>query len=281
MRVSELFEAEQRVPTVSHGKVVSTVYAIALKYFKAPAAVKQDAQYLARSTDQFWSESFDDVTRQLQRFYNNAFAGVYNDYYDFYGAVDNAVNDAVENMREYYSNRMNHPPGYQPPKFQDDNTPLEIPGNVIQKEFATFPNFAEAVKANAAALKAKKAEQKKVSKAKMAAITPAQIEELGSLLDKYWEFSYGKAMQQKIAKDPKSYDFAAGFAPKSEEDIVKELIRTKGKKVTDLGTIAERAWNAMDYYLEMPKNVRLGDVMKNDKLMRQIAAKSKNLSRYL
>lgn len=280
MRVSELFEEESK--KVPHGKVVDVLYSLALKYFKAPAAVKQDAQYLARSTDQFWSESFDDVTRQLQRFYDDAFAGVYNDY-DFHGAVDNAVSDAVENMREFYSNRMNHPPGYQPPKFQDDNTPLEIPVSVIQKAFATIPNFAEAVKANAAALKTELAAKRKDAKDRMAAITPEAIQQLADLVDKHWNSSFGPAIQQKIAKNPKSYDFEAGFAPKSEEDIVKELIRTKEKKVTDLGTIAEWSWNDMGYdeMFKMSKHVSLGDVIRNDKLMRQIAAKSKHLSRYL
>lgn len=278
MRVSELFEEESK--KVPHGKVVDVLYSLALKYFKAPAAVKQDAARLIKQTDQFWSESFDNVTRELQNFYDDAFGGVHSDMHEFFGMVDDAVSDSVESMRQFYSNRMNHPPGYQPTKFQDDDEPLEIPGSVIQKAFATFPNFAEAVKANAAARKAAYAAERKVAKDKLAAIAPEAIQQLANLVDKHWNSSFGPAMQQKIAKNPKSYDFEAGFAPKSEEDIVKELIRTKEKKVTDLGTIAEWSWNEADY-LDMPENVSLGDVMKNDKLMRQIAAKSKYLSKYL
>ena len=191
MRVSELFEAEQRVPEVSHGKVVSTVSALALKYFKAPATVKQDAQRLVRSTDEFWSSSFDDVTKELQGFYDDVSAGVYCDMYDFFSAVDDAVNDVVEGMRGFYSNRMNHAPGFVPPKFQDDDEPLEIPGNVIKKEFAMFPNFADALKANAVARKTQNAQDKK---AVMAAITPEIIQKTAELVDAGWAKGFGKAM---------------------------------------------------------------------------------------
>ena len=274
MKVSELFEASTPSVEVNHGKVVDVLYALALQYFKAPAAIKQDAKRLARSTDEFWSSSFDDVTKELQGFYDDVSAGVDVDIQDFFESVDNAVEDSIAAMRGYYSNRMNHAPGFVPPKFQDDNEPIEVPGSAIEKAFASIAGFTEMVKAHKAA---KKAGNKKALNARLAAFTPEVIEQLANLVDKYWEVSYGKAGREKIAKNPKFYDFAVGFAPKSEEELVNELMRTKNKSVTNLGTIAEWSWNQMDH-TEIPKHINTWDVMMDDKLMRQIANKSKRLS---
>jgi hypothetical protein len=158
MRISELFESQSDVPEVSHTKVTSAIYSLALKYFDASASIKNDAKRLMSSTDEFFSHSIDDVTDQLDGFYTDAFEGIYNDPEELFATIEDAVNDVIQNMKGYYSNSQNHAPGYKPQKFEF-HEPVEIPRNVIKKEFAVVPDFTRMMKANDAALKAKKSQR--------------------------------------------------------------------------------------------------------------------------
>ena len=122
----------------------NAIYSLALKYFDAPESIKKDAKRLIGSTDEFWSHTIDDVTKQLEDFYADAFGGVYNNPEELFAAIEDAVNDIIQNMKGYYSNSLNHEPGYKPQKFEF-HEPVEIPRSVIKKEFAVVPDFTKAL----------------------------------------------------------------------------------------------------------------------------------------
>jgi hypothetical protein len=155
LKVNDALVKETAPPEVSHTKVASAIYSLALKYFKAPEQIKNDAKRLMSSTVEFFSDSIDDVTDQLDGFYTDAFEGIYNDPEELFSTIEDAVNDVIENMKGYYSDSQNHAPGYKPQKFEF-HEPVEIPRNVIKKEFAAVPDFTRMMKANDAALKAEK-----------------------------------------------------------------------------------------------------------------------------
>jgi hypothetical protein len=155
LKVNDALVKESAPPEVSHTKVVSAIYSLALKYFKAPEQIKSNVKRLISSTDEFFSDSIDDVTDKLDEFYTDAFEGIYNDPEELFDTIEDAVNDVIEIMNGYYSNSQNHAPGYKPQKFEFHEH-VEIPRNVIKKEFATVPDFTRMMKANDAALKAEK-----------------------------------------------------------------------------------------------------------------------------
>lgn len=271
MRVSELFEAENK--SVPHGKVVDVIYGLALKYFKAPAVIKQDAARLIKQTDEFWTSAMDDVTEELQGLFDDVYAGEESDMQDFFQKVDDAVEDCLQSMQAFYKNEMNHAPGYKAPTIIDSE-PIEVPGNVIEKAFAVVPGFTEMVKANSAIIKAKDA---KLKKERLASVTPAVLQQIAELVDRDWDKSFGQSIRAKIAKNPKWYDFKDGFAPKSEEELVKELIATKMKGTSDLATIVDWVVSSTDE--EVPKG--FWDAIRNVKTMKQIVSMSKNLKKYM
>lgn len=196
--------------------------------------------------------------------------------HDFYGAVDDAVNDVVENMRGFYSNRMNHEPGYQPPKFQDDNEPLEIPGAEIDKAFAAFPGYTQAVKLNA---DAKKADAKNKVKALEQGTTADDIAKVAAMIDWGWEEAFHPKHLPRIAKNAQLYDFAKDFVPTTEADLIKEIIRTRDKSITPAGTIAEWVLDSASKKRKTPNNAYR--IISNKNLIKQVIAKSEKLSKYV
>lgn len=137
MLIKELFESAP----VNHGKVIKTLYGLAVRQFKAPAAIKADAAQVANNSDRFWVYSADDATKLLRKFLTSP---SHERLAAFYDGIETVVGEIVGEMHDYYVEPKNHAPGYKVPKL--GSTIVVLTPKTIDGAFADFDGYASAVK---------------------------------------------------------------------------------------------------------------------------------------
>ncbi len=259
---------EQEVQLV-HGDVVKAVINIALKSFRAPKDIKEDAAERIRVADGFWSPAIDDVTSSVNRFLRGSA-----DWDSVVDPLGYAIEDVGSRMVGYYSEAWNFAPGYQVPKV---SFPEEAP-------YSSFLAFQKMFPAVLAEVKAEKKRDTDREKARLQhtidRVTDAQLRKLAEKIDLHWDRNFGPKMLANITKHPNRYELTSA-AGSSEAALVAAIQEEKPYGIYYAGGVSFLlVWACNSVKLKTLHDAMTA-VGANKAMAKKVAAYSKNLSRYV
>lgn len=89
----------------SFGEMQKHVYDFVIAKMKLKGSLKDHALELAKSTDDFWVNEFDDVHNSISKEHERG---------EVFDMLANAIQAVSSSIVDYYGDEMNHPPGYKP-----------------------------------------------------------------------------------------------------------------------------------------------------------------------
>jgi hypothetical protein len=214
-----------KLPKLSLGAINAAIYRVAIASVKLPADVKADAQFTAKETDRFFSSQNDEVLSQLEKFADGR--GNYQD--DVLEAFYRALEDVGNEIIEYYSNKMNHAPGYQAPKIAAFDAE-KVPSSRVIAELKKFPHWEEGVRIE----KWTEQNQKNARKAKHASmVSPALIDKVVKEFDARFDGEFTDKIAKEITRDPGMFGLPNGYAPKTGAEVRAKILTWKPRDIIE------------------------------------------------
>ena len=248
------------------------------KTSKADPDLKSSILYLSKSTDRFWSDSFHTMAESM----------LHDDDLDvFMEVTGEALYEIGDNVVEYYTNRWNHAPGFEPPHIEFE--PDDVTDEEIKKAFSQVPEFNQLVERDEERKAIEKSRHAEKLANQIAKVTDLELTATGAFIDRTWDTHFGEKtilkLQKEFQKRPNGYlgDWFPEGAPKTADDMYRQMVpRNDGFYESRLQVILE--W--MSSY--RPKNKterRIEEIMdlgiRNVKFAEKIAAKSERLQEVL
>lgn len=252
--------------SVNFGKMQQAIYNYVLRKINGIPSV--DAHDLAKNTDTFWVSEFDDALRDLER----------NDVNSALDSIAIAISAVSEAIVDWYSNKMNHAPGYKPVKLKSIKDVSEKDVMAILNELD--PKMVE----RELALQKEEAEKHKALKAQDKAAASSKLSEIASILKKHEAAGWAEFARviKKVATPKTAERFISDYMPKgtTEEELLaiknaaqlKAFIKDKATDVEYVETLVANVNNLnisnIDYHL-----MSLATVVSRDaRLSKKLAA---------
>lgn len=230
--------------SVNFGKMQQTIYNYVLRKMNGIPLV--DAHDLAKNTDTFWVSEFDDALSDLER----------NDVNSALDSIAIAISAVSEAIVDWYSNKMNHSPGYKPVKLKSIKDVSEKDVMAILNEID--PKMVK----RELALQKEEAEKHKALKAQDRAAASSKLSEIASILKKHeaagWA-EFARVIKKATPKTAKGY--ISHYMPKgtTEEELlaIKNAVQLKAfikDKSTDVEYVETLVANVENLTIEIEKD---------------------------
>lgn len=218
-------------------KLQQEIYAYVFKKMKLTGSLLDYAKELAKSSDQFWVQSFDDIDHEIYEI------GRGNINFDsILDVLSTAITDLSNEVVSFFGDAANHPPGYKVQKL----TPLEI-DDLTSKELTKLINVIDP--SILAKIEAERVERQKQAKAASKLARSRAVENFDAVVacvkkydEKGWKeytrvLNSGKNLSDYL---PKNAKISAEEAKKLTVNDVKALFKDSSSYVI---TVLDNLWN--------------------------------------